>query len=193
MLSLFLIAAAAASPLPADPLAAIRPPCGAAYAGRLASTDAADADMAGKPLIMHVRVCDGAEVQIPFHVGEDRSRTWFLSAVDGGYRLKHRHRHADGSLDERTLYGGDSVGAATPLPGGGWRVEFPVDAHSKQMFAAQGIPQSMTNVWSVEYVPGRQWVYQLARPGRLFRVEFDLTAQVTPPPAPWGDEGAVNR
>ncbi len=189
MLTMFLLAAA----VTADPLDPIRPPCGAAYAGRVVSNDPADADMAGKSLIMHVRVCDADEVQIPFHVGDDRSRTWFLTAVDGRFRLKHRHRHADGSLDARTLYGGDSAGAATPMPGGGWRVDFPVDGHSKQLFAAQGIPQSMTNVWSVEHVPGRLWVYQLARPGRLFRVEFDLTKPVTPPPAPWGDAGSVNR
>ena len=184
-----MLAAAAVS----DPLAAVRPECGAAYAGRVVSNDAADADMAGKPLIMHVRVCDGGEVQIPFHVGEDRSRTWFLTAVEGRYRLKHRHRHADGSLDARTFYGGESVGPAKPLPGGGWQVAFPVDEFSKQMFVAQGIPQSATNVWTVEHVPGRMFAYQLARPGRLFRVEFDLTKPVALPPAPWGDEDAVNR
>lgn len=189
MLTLMMLAAAAVS----DPLAAVRPECGAAYAGRVVSNDAADADMAGKPLIMHVRVCDGDEVQIPFHVGEDRSRTWFLTAVDGRYRLKHRHRHADGSLDERTFYGGESVGPAKPLPGEGWQVAFPADEVSKQMFVAQGIPQSAANVWTVEHVPGRLFAYELARPGRLFRVEFDLTKPVALPPAPWGDEGPVNR
>lgn len=188
-----MLMAAAVETAKADPIAVLRPTCGAAYAGRLVSTDAADADMAGKAMVMHVRVCDAGEVQIPFHVGDDHSRTWFLTAVEGGYRLKHRHRHADGSLDERTYYGGDSVAPAKPLAGGGWRVEFPVDGFSKQMFVAQGIPQSATNVWSVEHVPGKLFAYELARPGRLFRVEFDLTRPVPLPPAPWGDEGAVNR
>ena len=49
------------------------------------------------------------------------------------------------------------------------------------------------NVWTVTHVPGRMFAYQLQRPGRLFRVEFDLTKPVALPPAPWGDEGAVNR
>ena len=189
MMMLMMLAAAAVS----DPLEPVRPLCGAAYAGRVVTTDPADADMAGKPLIMHVRVCDTGEVQIPFHVGDDRSRTWFLTAMDGRFRLKHRHRHADGSLDARTYYGGESPGPAQPLPGGGWQVAFPADAHSKQMFVAQGVPQSAANVWTVTHVPGRMFAYQLQRPGRLFRVEFDLTKPVTPPPPPWGDEGVANR
>jgi hypothetical protein len=32
-----------------------------------------------------------------------------------------------------------------------------------------------------------RFVYELSRPdGRLFRVEFDLTVPIAPPPAPWG-------
>jgi hypothetical protein len=189
LISLLLGAAAAASNAPAPSL----PPCGSAYAGRIVSGDAADADMAGKPLVMHVRVCDAAETQIPFHVGDDRSRTWFLTRTPEGVRLKHRHRHADGSLDVRTYYGGDSSGPAEPLPGGGWRLSFPADAHSKALFAAQGIPQSAANVWAVEHVPGRLFAYELKRPGRFFRVEFDLTAPVVAPPPPWGDEAQGTR
>jgi len=30
------------------------------------------------------------------------------------------------------------------------------------------------------------FAYELSRPGRLFRVEFDLTVSVPPPPPPWG-------
>lgn len=186
-------AVAAAPSAPSPPVSALHPPCGTAYAGRMVSGDAADADMAGKALEMHVRVCDGAEVQIPFHVGADRSRTWFLTATDAGLRLKHRHRHADGSLDARTWYGGTADGAAEPLPGGGWRVRFPADPASKALFAAQGIPASAANVWAVEHVPGRLFAYELRRPGRFFRVEFDLSRPIAPPPPPWGDETRADR
>jgi hypothetical protein len=93
----------------------------------------------------------------------------------------------------RTYYGGDSSGPAEPLPGGGWRLSFPADAHSKALFAAQGIPQSAANVWAVEHVPGRLFAYELKRPGRFFRVEFDLTAPVVAPPPPWGDEAQGTR
>jgi hypothetical protein len=43
----------------------------------------------------------------------------------------------------------------------------------------------------VEVVPSRIFAYALRREGtdRRFRVEFDLTAPVPTPPAPWGDEG----
>lgn len=188
MLSLLALLSAAATP----PVGLLHPPCGAAYAGRMVSTDAADADMAGKPLILHVRVCDAGEVQIPFHVGDDRSRTWVLTEAPGGVRLKHRHRHTDGALDARTFYGGDGA-APRPLPGGGWRAEFPADAHSKALFTAQGIPQSAANVWAIEHVPGRLFAYELKRPGRNFRVEFDLTKPAPLPPPPWGDAGQANR
>jgi hypothetical protein len=33
----------------------------------------------------------------------------------------------------------------------------------------------MTNVWAMEIEPKQVFIYELARPGRLFRVEFDLT------------------
>jgi hypothetical protein len=125
-------------------------------------------------------------------VGDDRSRTWFLTSVPGGIQLKHRHRHADGSLDSRTFYGGQGKGPQ-PMPGGGWRAEFPADAFSKQLFTAQGIPQSAANVWAVEHVPGRLFAYELKRPGRFFRVEFDLTKPVAVPPPPWGDEAQAGR
>jgi hypothetical protein len=34
--------------------------------------------------------------------------------------------------------------------------------------------------------PGRMLAYELTRPGRKFRLEFDLTQPVPAPPAPWG-------
>jgi hypothetical protein len=61
---------------------------------------------AGKRLIMHVSSCKSNEIRIPFHVGEDRSRTWMLTTDANGLLLKHDHRHADGTPDSVTMYGG---------------------------------------------------------------------------------------
>jgi hypothetical protein len=176
-------AAGAGSRAPvADPLRSLRPLCGRAYAGRIVADTPASADdpFAGKTLIMHVRDCGRAEIRAPFHVGDDRSRTWVFSAHDGLLRLKHDHRHEDGSADRMTMYGGDQRGDAV-----GGRYEFPADAYSQAMFRAQGREVSVPNVWAVE-IDAQRFVYELARPGRLFRVEFDLTRPVPPPPPPWG-------
>ena len=156
--------------------------CGQAFEGRIVSPQVeADSDLAGKTLVMHVRGCGGGTLRIPFHVGDDRSRTWVLTRTGLGLRLKHDHRHEDGSEDRLTQYGGDSVG-----PGTAWRQEFPADAFSRALFEREGIPVSATNVWAMEIEPGRTFAYELRRPGRFFRVEFDLTRPVAPPPPPWG-------
>jgi len=130
---------------------------------------------------MHVRDCSPDEIRIPFHVGEDRSRTWVITRTSAGLRLKHDHRHSDGSADAVTMYGGDTL-----APGSARRQEFPVDAASKAMFLREDRLASLSNVWAMEAEPTRRFVYELSRPQRLFRVEFDLSLAVPPPPAPWG-------
>lgn len=158
--------------------------CGRAFEGRLVSSDAADASFAGQRLVMHVRHCSGREIRIPFHVGDDRSRTWVISRTAADLRLKHDHRHQDGSSDPLTMYGGDSRG-----PGTVQRQEFPADAESIALFTAQGRAVSNANVWAME-IGERYFAYELRRPPgpgqRFFRVEFDLTRPVAPPPPPWG-------
>lgn len=155
--------------------------CGKAYEGRVASTDPQDSDMAGQRLVMHVRECSGDVIRIPFHVGEDRSRTWVVTRTEAGLRLKHDHRHADGSEDVVTQYGGDTADA-----GSATRQDFPADDFSRAMFVRESMPQSVPNIWAVEVHQGRLFAYELRRPGRHFRVEFDLARPVAPPPAPWG-------
>ena len=142
--------------------------CGQAFEGRVASPPVeADASFAGKRLVMHVRECSDDEIRIPFHVGEDRSRTWVVTRTATGLRLKHDHRHEDGSEDVLTQYGGDTVG-----PGTAARQEFPVDQFSKDLFNREGAAVSTTNVWAMEVVPGQLFAYELRRPNRFFRVEF---------------------
>lgn len=172
---------------PADAfLANLRPLCGKAFAGRIVAdtpTPTGNDPFVGKSLVMHVRECSADQIRIPFHVGEDRSRTWVVTRTAAGLRLKHDHRHADGTPDAVTLYGGDTASA-----GSAERQEFPVDAESQALFTREGRAVSNTNTWAMEVHPGRSFVYELARPGRLFRVEFDLTRPIAPPPAPWGSE-----
>ena len=181
---LLLLTGCATTAQPADPrdafFANLRALCGQAFEGRVVTNDAADADMAGQRLVMHVRECSSG-VRIPFHVGANRSRTWVITRTAAGVRLKHDHRHEDGSEDVRTQYGGDSAGM-----GSATRQDFPADDFSKDLFRREGIPASVDNVWSVEVVPGRTFAYQLQRPNRHFRVEFDLTRPVPAPPPPWG-------
>jgi len=155
--------------------------CGQAFEGRVVTTDAADREMATSRLVMHVRECGDGVIRIPFHVGDDRSRTWVISRTGAGLRLKHDHRHRDGSEDAVTQYGGDTAG-----PGFARRQEFPVDAHSRALFVRENLPASITNVWAMEIVPGRTFTYELRRPNRHLRVEFDLTRPVAAPPPPWG-------
>ena len=154
--------------------------CGKAFAGRVVSTDTADADMAGKPLVMHVRTCTADTIRIPFHVGDDRSRTWVITRVPTGLRLKHDHRHADGSSDAMTMYGGDTTEQGTADA-----QAFPADAESIALFEREGRAVSVTNVWQVSVTP-THFTYGLKRANRDFRVAFDLTRPVAAPPPPWG-------
>ena len=159
--------------------------CGQSFAGRIVANTPASATpdpFDGKTLVMQVRECSEGELRIPFHVGDDHSRTCVITRPGNALRLKHDHRHDDGSADATTLYGGDTRDAGTAQ-----RQEFPVDSESVALFRAQGIQASLLNTWAMEITPGKNFVYELSRPGgRLFRVEFDLTRPVATPPAPWG-------
>jgi len=170
--------------------------CGKAYSGGLVSSDEVDAEMAGKPMVMHVAKCDQREIRIPFHIGEDggkwnRSRTWIITRTEGGIRLKHQHRHEDGTLDTVTNYGGDTADQGTEE-----RQEFPVDEETITSFKANDLNQSITNIWAVEISPpgkkNARFAYELRRPieagGRHFRVEFDLSKPIDTPPPAWGSE-----
>ena len=167
-------------PAPADRFfAALSSLCGRAFAGRVTSPDSeADRAFAAERLIMHVRDCGPDRIRIPFHVGEDRSRTWVVERRGDRLRLGHDHRHEDGSEDRLSNYGG-----VTASPGTGERQEFPADAFSQSLFERENIPQSSANVWAMEVHPDRMFAYELRRPGRFFRAEFDLARPVPLPSA----------
>jgi hypothetical protein len=158
--------------------AALQTTCGKAYAGRLVEGNASDSAFRTSELRMHVRSCTPTEIRIPFHLGENRSRTWVITRTGTGLRLKHDHRHEDGSEDPITQYGGDTRSAGTITT-----QEFHADAHTATL-----IPAARTNIWTVEIIPGDRFVYALRREGtdRRFRVEFDITKPIASPPPPWG-------
>ena len=152
---------------------AIKPLCGKAFEGRLMEgTEPSDAEIGKKRLVMHVRECSDRQIVIPFHVGEDRSRTWILSKTNNGVRLKHDHRHENGTEDSISQYGGDSVEADS------LKLEFPADE-----FTAKLIPAAKTNIWTMAIDPEKLFTYALRRETteRRFRVDFDLSRPVPPP------------
>ena len=144
--------------------------CGKSFVGKMTSGNDSDTDFANADLRAHARECSNTEIRIAFDVGDDRSRTWIITRTDTGLRVKHRHMLKDGTEDPISQYGGDTetVGTAS-------RQEFPADEYSKAMFTKDGRSVSNTNVWALEVEPGRAMVYELARPGRLFRVSFELS------------------
>jgi len=163
-------------------LAALQPYCQQAFAGRLISTDAADADMAGLPMLVHVQYCQAKEMRLAFHVGADASRTWVLRQLPTGLQLKHEHLHQDGSVDELTRYGGLSAAAES---GEGVTALFPADGYSQLMFQALNRLAAVNNVWSFSW-QDQQLTYSLRRDGRYFAVQFDLHQPVPLPPPAWG-------
>ena len=164
----------ASETIPADRfMARLNELCGNSYEGKVVTTDPVDANFASARLVMTVAACSPQEVRIPFHVGVDKSRTWIVTRQDQGLRLKHDHRHEDGTEDELSQYGGD-----TATPGTDTRQEFPADEFSKNLFLTKGNPASVTNVWAMETTDAI-FAYELRRPERFFRVEFDATKPVT--------------
>jgi hypothetical protein len=169
--------AASLSPSQAEFWTRLQALCGRAFSGTLTEGAASDSLFRRGPLVMHARSCSDDEIRIALHVGQDRSRTWVLTRTATGLRLKHDHRHKDGSEDAVTQYGGDTRDA-----GYAGKQEFPADSHTASL-----IPAARTNVWTIEVVPGRSFAYALRREGtdRRVRLEFDLGRTVAAPPQPW--------
>lgn len=186
-LALSFAACSDAPSAPADPqdtfFANLSELCGQSYKGRVISDDEADADWRTEILTMHVRECSDTQIKIPLHVGENRSRTWIITQTETGLKLKHDHRHEDGSPDAVTFYGGNTatLGSAT-------KQAFPVDQESIDLFLREGLDVSITNTWTLEIEPGATFTYGLFRESRDFRAAFDLSETVDNPPPPWGFE-----
>ena len=154
---------------------------GKSFRGELTiGTEPSDKDFMSGEAIMYVWKVTENEIRIPFHIGENRSRTWVITKTENGLRLKHDHRKPGGKDDEVTQYGGDTFLKGTPI-----RQEFKADQYTGDL-----LPASAKNIWAIEVEPNKRFVYELRREheDRFFRVEFDLSQRVATPPPAWGDE-----
>lgn len=135
--------------------------CGQRFEGKLAYAIDPESEFAGKKLGTHV-VCAADGVRMPVTVGEDRSRTWIFTSTASGLELRHDHRHADGTPDAVTMYGGWAREGGNALS-----QSFLADAHT-----AKVAPGSDTNVWTVSFSEDRKELrYRLERHGKP-RAEF---------------------
>lgn len=113
--------------------------CGARYEGAKTYPPDSTDSFAGKLLVATITSCTETEIRVPFLVGEDRSRTWIFTRTIGSLRLQHDHRHADGTPDSVTMYGGMARATGTPL----------AQSFAADEYTAKLIPAAVTNVWTV--------------------------------------------
>ncbi len=128
--------------------------CGQVFTGASTFPDDPAHDFAGKLLVADFASCDERQVRIKFAVGEDHSRTWVVTESNQGLLLKHDHRHADGTPDEVTNYGGWANDQGTV-----WRQHFVADKQTAEL-----IPAASTNVWMLQFNPSSKVLtYDLKR------------------------------
>jgi hypothetical protein len=151
--------------------------CGKAFIGEVLEAPEND-DFRNHELVMHVLSCDDEVINIPFFVGDDRSRTWVLTRKGDRIELKHDHRHEDGTEDEVTMYGGTST--STGLES---LQTFPADQETADL-----IPAAASNIWWIEVVTDEYYTYNLRRIGtdRYFSIRFDFDNETETPPPAWG-------
>jgi hypothetical protein len=153
--------------------------CGKAYAGLLSdATEYYLANLDGRAAVIHFFHCSENRLHVSFQLDEDRSRNWILTRTADTLQLKHDHRHIDGTEDQVSQYGGDA-----PKPGLANRQIFWADAHTAAI-----LPERQDNFWFLEISEGRSLQYGVHWPthGHSARFEFDLSAPIPPPDAPWG-------
>lgn len=145
--------------------------CGQTFEGVTEFPQNSDHPMVGKKLVMSVASCSPSELRIPLQVGEDKSRTWVLTLSDKGLLLKHDHRHADGTPDQQTNYGGWAT-----ADGSANRQQFAADEETAKL-----IPEAATNVWTLEIDTTKQaFTYALERnKAPRYKAVFNLKALPT--------------
>jgi hypothetical protein len=152
--------------------------CGNAYAGTISDVTAYYRDGVAGNAVIHFMDCSDDRLHIPFHLGDNRSRNWILTRTGGTIRLKHDHRHEDGTEEDVSQYGGDA-----PVPGLPTRQTFPADAHTAAI-----LPDRADNFWFLDFVDEDTLQYGVhwQKFGHSVRFEFDLSTPVPAPPRPWG-------
>jgi hypothetical protein len=131
--------------------------CGQVFSGYSTFPEDPGHDFAGQLLVADFSSCEKKQIRIRFAVGHDQSRTWIITRSRQGLLLKHDHRHADGSPDEITNYGGWAT-----AEGSAWQQHFAADEATAAL-----IPAAATNVWMLRYDPASQVLtYDLQRHGQ---------------------------
>ncbi|MFC0253658.1 hypothetical protein [Massilia consociata] len=160
-----LLAGCATTPAPVDTrdqfMATLQGMCGQRFEGALAYAIDPNSEFAGKKISTQV-VCTAEGVRMPVQVGEDRSRTWIFTRPPAGLELRHDHRHADGTPDAVTMYGGMAQAGGTARA-----QSFLADAYTARI-----VPGAETNVWTVSLSEdGTVLTYRLERHAKP-RAEF---------------------
>jgi hypothetical protein len=143
--------------------------CGYAYEGESSLVELGDDHpLENAELLMILQHCLEDEVRIPFHVNDDRSRTWVVRRVgDGRLHLSHDHRYPDGTEHVANMYGGYSDGE-----GDVHTVYFPAD----QATIAER-PSREINRWAKSFDHSAQrYYYRLyLRDTLRYEAVFDLS------------------
>lgn len=151
--------------------------CGQTVSGNVISEQEVDADWRASDLVVGPVTCEPDTIRLPLAVGEDTSRTWVLSRMDGDLIFRHEHVEPDGSPSAVTQYGGAAREGGTAS-----RQDFPADAATKANFQENGLTASLPNVWTLS-LDNDQLLYALARPAtntdpaRDFRAAFQLNVK----------------
>lgn len=161
------IAGCASTPAPTDPhdgfMATLKNMCGQRFEGGQSYAVDPNNEFAGKKISTQVN-CSAVDVRMPVQVGEDRSRTWIFTRPAAGLELRHDHRHADGTPDKVTMYGGMARAGGTARS-----QAFLADAYTAQL-----VPGAETNAWTVSLSDdGNVLTYRLERHAKP-RAEFVL-------------------
>ena len=139
--------------------------CGEEYRGETVFPEDPKHEMYGADLYMKIESCSADEIRIPFHVNDDRSRTWVISKTDKGLLLKHDHRDPGTGIEhDLTQYGGySSVHGSRNIQ------HFEADEETAQM-----LPEAATNVWMMGVNPEEgTFTYYLKRNDQpRYRAEF---------------------
>jgi hypothetical protein len=140
--------------------------CGQSYSGEVVFPEEPPQGFTD-PLVAHFTICDDEKVQIPFHVGENRSRTWMFAISEEGLLFKHDHRYPDGTPERMTDYGGWA-----DERGDEFGQYFPADEHTISLR-----DNLRSHIWKMEVSDDMSTLsYSLYLYEDLyFRADFDLT------------------
>lgn len=140
--------------------------CGHSYGGKVVFPEEPPRGFTD-PLVAHFTICDDGKVHIPFHVGENKSRTWMLDMKEEGLLFKHDHRHEDGTPERMTMYGGWADDN-----GNEYLQNFPADEETIAL--REGLK---SHTWQIRLSEDlHTYSYSLFLNGELyFQADFDMT------------------